>query len=134
MKIFITANFQGDDNRLEIESLCRIVKSSGFKDFCFIRDVENYEKTFTDPKLLMQRAKEEINNADALLIDVTNKPTGRAIEAGIAYALNKQIIVIAKKGTNIKETTLGIADLVIEYEIIEDIVNFLKEWLKLNKS
>jgi nucleoside 2-deoxyribosyltransferase len=70
----------------------------------------------------MKRAKEEIEKSDFLLIDMTDKPTGRAIEAGIAYALNKKIIVIMKKGTQIKDTTRGISEEVIEYNNLEDIV------------
>lgn len=75
----------------------------------------------------MQRSKEEIEKSDALLIDMTDNPTGRALEAGIAYALNKKIVVIMKKGTRIKDTTKGIADLIIKYEKIEDITQKLKE-------
>ena len=129
MKLFITASFKGDENKQEIERICGLTKEAGFEDFCFIRDIENYQKTFSDGKKLMQRAKEEIGKSDALLIDLTNKPTGRAIEAGIAFALNKKIIIIAQKGTTMKETATGIADLVIEYSLIADIVPPLAEWL-----
>ncbi len=129
MKLFITASFQNSDNKKEIEYLCGLIREAGFEDFCFIRDVENYQKMFGDPKELMQRAKHEINKSDALLIDMTDKPTGRAIEAGIAFALNKKVIVIAKKGTQIKDTTRGIASLVIDYDVISDIATPLKEWL-----
>jgi len=126
MKVFITASF--GDSKENIENLCKIVRTSGFEDFSFIRDVENYKKVFSDPKELMSRAKEEIQNSDALLIDMTEKPTGRAIEAGIAYALGKKIIVIMKKGTVVKDTVIGIADLVIEYDTIGDISSKLKEF------
>lgn len=120
-RMFITASFQGNENRREIENLCSMVKKAGFIDFCFVRDVEHYKKVFNSPKDLMQRAKEEIEKSDCLLIDMTDKPTGRAIVAGIAYALGKEIIVIMKKGTRIKDTTRGIATATFEYEKIEDI-------------
>ena len=74
----------------------------------------------------MKRSEDEIKNCDALLIDMTDKPTGRAIEAGMAYSLGKKIIVIMKKGTAIKDTTRGIADAVIEYDVIENILPELK--------
>ncbi len=54
---------------------------------------------------------------------MTNKPIGRAIEAGIAFAYDKKIITIMKKGIKIKDTTKGISDMVIEYNNIKDIVN-----------
>ena len=124
MKIFITSSF--GDSKEEIEKLCAIVKSAGFEDFSFIRDVENYQKIFENPKDLMKRSEDEIKNCDVLLIDMTDKPTGRAIEAGMAYSLGKKIIVIMKKGTAIKDTTRGIADAVIEYDVIENILPELK--------
>lgn len=132
MKVFITASFKEGKNKDEIKYLCSLIKESGFEDFCFIRDVENYQKIFDNPKELMKRAKEEIEKSDVLLIDMTHKPTGRAIEAGIAFAQNKKIISIMKKGTKIKDTTRGISDAVIEYDEIKDIVNPLislfNEW------
>lgn len=125
MRIFITASF--GDSKENIERLCSVVKATGLEDFCFIRDVENYQKVFDDPKELMQRAREEIKKSDALLIDMTDKPTGRAIEAGIAYALSKRVIIIMKSGTKIKDTVRGIADEIIEYQNIEDILSVLKK-------
>jgi nucleoside 2-deoxyribosyltransferase len=120
MKVFITASF--GDTKENIEKICLLVKNAGFEDFCFIRDVENYQKIFDDPKKLMARSLEEIKNSDALLIDMTDKPTGRAIEAGMAYSLGKKIIVIMKNETQIKDTTKGIADAIIKYKTIEDIL------------
>ena len=121
-RMFITASFQNGENREEIEHLCFLVKKAGFDDFCFIRDVENYQKVFSDPEELMKRAREEIEKSDCLLIDMTDKPTGRAIEAGMAYAMGKKIVVISKKGTQIKDTTRGISTLVIEYDNIDEVV------------
>ena len=40
----------------------------------------------------MLRAKEEIKKCDALLVDMTDKPTGRMIEVGIAFSFGKKII------------------------------------------
>jgi len=77
----------------------------------------------------MARAKQEIEESDYLLIDMTDKPTGRAIEAGIAAALDKKIVTIMKKGTKIKDTTRGISAAIIEYNDIEDIVKPLSETL-----
>lgn len=130
LRMFITSSFKGGENRSEIEHLCSLVKQSGFEDFCFIRDVENYQHIFNDPKELMKRALEEIKLSDWLLIDMTDKPTGRAIEAGIAFTLNKKIVVIMKKGTNIKETIRGISQAVIEYDSIDEIVSGLRKLIQ----
>jgi nucleoside 2-deoxyribosyltransferase len=126
-RMFITASFKGAKNRSEIEYLCLLVRQSGFEDFCFIRDVENYQHTFDDPKELMKKAFEEIQKSDWLLIDMTDKPTGRAIEVGMAFALNKKIVIIMKKGTKIKDTVSGISQAIIEYDKVDEIVSGLKE-------
>lgn len=125
MKVIVTHSF--GDSREEIERVCQAVKNAGFEDFSFIRDVENYQKIFDNPKQLMRRAKEEIEKCDALLIDMTDKPTGRMIEVGIAYSLGKKIIAIMKRGTQIKDTTRGVADIIIEYDNIEDITEKLRQ-------
>lgn len=128
-KMYITVTFKEGANRAEIEHLCSLIKEAGFEDVCFIRDVENYQKVFNNPQELMARALEEIRNCDYLLIDMSDKPTGRAIEAGMAYALGKKIVVIMRQGTVIKDTVRGIADVVIEYDQLEDIVPKLKAYL-----
>ncbi len=129
MKIFITAPFKGGDNRNEIDTMCAIIQKSGFKDFCFIRDVENYQKVFHSAHELMQRAKEEIEKCDALLIDFDGPASGRMIELGMAYALNKKVVLITKKGTFVKETVSGVTDGIIEYNTIEDIIEPMSELL-----
>ncbi len=134
MKIYITAPFKNGDNKEEIEKICSIVKKAGFKDFCFIRDIENYQKIFDDAHELMTRAKQEIEKCEALMIDFDGPASGRMIELGIAYALKKKIVLITKKGTKVKETISGVTDAIIEYKNIEDIIEpmtqLLLEWRK----
>ena len=125
MRLYVTSSF--GDSEEEIEKLCSLVRLAGFEDFSFIRDVEHYQKVFDNPKDLMKRSEDEIKKSDALLIDMTDKPTGRAIEAGMAYALGKKVLVITRRGTKIKDTTRGIADTVVEYDAIEDISEGLRE-------
>ena len=132
MKIYITARFKGLDNKADIEALCAAVKASGMEDFCFIRDVENYQHTFDDLKELWQRATEEIANCDALLIDVSDNPGGgRVAEGGIAYALNKPIFVIVKQGADYKSMFDGLATQVIQYGTFSDITPQLSHYAKL---
>lgn len=126
MKVFITATFKEDTNKKEIEQLCSIVNKSGFQDFCFIRDVENYQKVFNNPRKLMCRAKEEIVKCNVLLFDASEKSTGRALEVGIAFSNNKKIIVIMKTGTVIKDTLSGVADEIITYNNLKEIQKPLK--------
>lgn len=130
MKIFITASYKGGENKEEIDKLCSIVRNAGFIDYCFARD----EGEFDNPKEMMDKAKEEINSCDALLVDASENSVGRFIETGIAFSSHKKIVVICKEGTSIKDTLLGVADTVITYKAFEDIQNDLKktylEWTK----
>ncbi len=123
MKIYITAPFK--ENKNEIEKMCSIIRESWFEDYCFVRD----EKVFDDYHKMMQRAKEEVIKCDALLIDYDGPTHGRMIELGIAYAMNKKIIVITKRWTIIKDTVRGVSDSIIEYENIEDIFEPMKIFL-----
>jgi len=132
MRLYVTATFKGAANRAEIEGLCKLVRQAGWEDFCFVRDVEGWQHVFDDPATLMQRSLREIMVADALLLDMTTQPTGRAIEAGMAYATGRRVIVTLRRGTPIKATVRGIADAIIEYDALDEIVAPLaalrREW------
>lgn len=129
MKVCVTARFK-DANREDIEALCVAVKASGMEDFSFIRDIENYQKIFNDPVELWQRARDEIAKCDALLIDVSDAPTGgRVIEAGIAFGLKLPIFVAVKRGTEYKEVFDGVATEVIQYDDYRDITSRLAAFL-----
>ena len=126
MKVCVTTRFKGDENKNDIINLCAAVRAAGMEDFSFIRDIENYQKTFSDPKELWKRAKEEIEKCDALLIDISDNPSGgRVIEAGIAYALGMPIIVLVKKGLIHKEVYDGIGSAIITYDTYEDVTKEL---------
>ncbi|EKD24894.1 MAG: hypothetical protein ACD_80C00145G0028 [uncultured bacterium (gcode 4)] len=125
MKIYITAPFKDGDNKDEIEKICSIVRKSGFEEYCFVRD----EKAFHNWHEMMQKAKEEIEKCDALLIEYDGPTHGRMIELGIAYSMNKKIIVITKQGTSIKDTVKGVADNIIEYKEFEDIIEPMSKLL-----
>ena len=107
--------------------MCSLVRDAGFEDFCFIRDVENYEKIFDDAHELMKRAKDEIEKCDALLIEYNGPGHGRIVELGIAYALNKKVILLTKKGIFVKETIRGVSDALIEYEELDEIMKPLSQ-------
>jgi nucleoside 2-deoxyribosyltransferase len=134
MQIYITAPFKWIENKSEIENLCNVVKTSWFEDFCFIRDVEHYQKIFENSHELMQKAREEIEKCDALLIDFDGPASGRMIELGMAYALNKKIILIAKNNIIIKSTVEWVTDGIIRYEKLEDIGEPMAKILKLREN
>jgi len=129
MKIYITSRFKGSsDNKAEIEKLCLAVRNAGMEDFHFIRDVEHYQPNFfNSPKELWSAALSYLTECDALLIDISDLPSGgRIVEAGMAYSLNKPIYVIVKNGVAYKDFYNGIATSIIKYDEISDITNQLK--------
>jgi len=129
MKIYITAPFKGKENKEAIEKLCNTIKETGLEEFCFIRDMEKYEPIFADPQELMKKAEEELIKCDLLLIEASQKTsTGCTIEAGMAYAIKKPIVIIARTGSEISKTLLWISSIVIEYKELSDIINPLKNY------
>lgn len=131
MLVYVTTRFKGaKENRIEVEKLCASVRAAGMTDFNFVRDIEEYEHTFDDPKELWGIARRELEKCDSLLIDVSDSPSGgRVVEVGMAYALRKTIFVIAKTGIVLKDFYAGTADLIVEYENIQDIIKPLQEYI-----
>ena len=129
MKVYITARFKGADSKREVEALCKAVKNARLQDFNFTRDIDNYEKSTREQKELWDRIRDEIGACDMLLIDVSDHPSGgRVVEAGIAYAMRKPVIVVKKLGVKHKEVFDGIASKVITYKNYDDLTNQLKQY------
>ena len=128
MKVYVTARFKGVENKDEIEALCAAVRAAGMEDFCFVRDIEHYQHTFSDVRELWRQSLACINACDALLIDVSDEPTGgRVVEAGIAYGLGKPVYVIAQIGVAYKGLFDGVSSRVIIYETLDDVTEALAE-------
>jgi len=125
MKIYITAPFTWGDNKVDIDNLCAAVKRAWFDDYCFVRD----EEVFDDFHEMMEKAKTAIQECDALLLEYDWPSHGRMIELGIAYAMNKKIIIIAKNGITIKNTVKWVATSIIPYDSLEDIIQPMAELL-----
>jgi len=131
MRVYITSRFKGSaENKKEIEELCAAVRSADMEDFHFIRDVEKYQPNFfSTQQEVWVAAKNSLKECDALLVDVTDDPSGgRVVEVGMAFALNLPIFVVAKKGTLYKDFYNGVAARIFEYEDIGDISSWLRDF------
>ena len=71
----------------------------------------------------MKKALDQVEKADILIVELSNKSVGVGIEAGYAKAKGKPIIYLHKKGTDFKQTMKGIADTVITYKDTKDLIN-----------
>lgn len=125
MKIYITSRFDSSlDNKKEIDNLCTAVRNAGVEDFHATRDMVG---PFDSQRDLWETARKYINECDALLIDVSDSPSGgRLVETGMAFSLNKPIYVIVKNGVKYKSFYEGIATSIIKYDEINDITEQLK--------
>ena len=130
MKVYVTARHEAaSENKRDIEALCSAVREAGMTDFCFIRDIERYRHTFDDPKELWARAFDELAACEALLVDVSDQPSGgRLVEAGMAYALKKPVIVVKRHGITHKKLFDGLASSIITYTDHEDLSKQLKKY------
>lgn len=126
MKIYITASFRNWENNDEINTLCAAVRDAWFEDYCFVRD----EKNYTDPYEMMNLARQRVLECDCILMNYDWPTHGRMIEIWIAYAMQKKVIIITQKWTNIKDTVIWVSDIIIEYENINEITKPLQNLSK----
>ena len=78
-------------------------------------------------KKLMDRALAKVDESDVVIVELSNRSVGVGIEAGYAKAKGKPVVYLHKKGTEIKQTMNGIADVVITYEDTKNLINQLSD-------
>ena len=75
----------------------------------------------------MNMTFKEIDKADILIVEFSEKGVGLGIEAGYAFSKNKPIIVLAKEGSDVSTTIKGISKQVIFYKNVEEIKDKLRQ-------
>ncbi len=78
---------------------------------------------------MMKIAFEEIDSADFLIAELSTKSIGVGIEIGYAFAKNKPIFYLRKKGTEYSTTAAGCSNFVIVYEDELDLIERVEERL-----
>ncbi|MBS3141198.1 nucleoside 2-deoxyribosyltransferase [Candidatus Woesearchaeota archaeon] len=128
MKAYLAIKFHEDcKNKKLIETIIEVLEKSGFEVKTIIKDYEKWGKVKFKPEELMKLTFKLIDSSDLLIIEFSEKGVGLGIEAGYAYSKNIPIVVIAKKGSDISNTLLGIAKEVILYENPEELTLKLKK-------
>lgn len=116
MKVYLAIKFHEDcKNRELIEKISESLRKAGFNTTVMARDYEKWGEVKFNPKELMKLTFELINRSDILVIEFSEAGVGLGIEAGYAYAKDKPIIVVAKRGSEISTTLRGIAKEVLFY-------------------
>ncbi|WP_242954777.1 hypothetical protein [Desulfitobacterium chlororespirans] len=76
---------------------------------------------------LMEATFKEIDSSNVVVIDITEKGVGLGIESGYAYAKGIPVYIVAKKGSEMSNTMLGISKKVFIYEELEDMVTMFSK-------
>lgn len=113
--------YEDRGNRSEIESIITVLRRAGIQTVCMASDVEKWGTVCLPLKELMERTFAEIDQADLVVLEMSEKGVGLGIEAGYAVAKGKQLVVLIKEGHELSGTMQGIADLVISYNQPEEI-------------
>lgn len=131
MKGFLGYKLTGLEPKIVMSRLKQIdetLKECGIDCFICIKDVLNWKFQDKDARFLMDAVLNAIKKAELvfLLLNNPDKSEGLLIEAGIAFSLNKKIIILNKKGID-TFFLKGIANEIIEFDNLEDLKKKLKE-------
>ena len=127
-KAFLLIKFHEDcKNKDLIEAICQVLEKAGIEARTIIRDYEKWGNVKFEPRDLMNMTFKEIDKADILIVEFSEKGVGLGIEAGYAFSKNKPIIVLAKEGSDVSTTIKGISKQVIFYKDVEEIKDKLRQ-------
>lgn len=111
----------------EVESLQNLFHKNNIELLVF---VDKYDFRTDQEKEMMKVAFEEIDSSDFLIAELTTKSIGVGIEIGYAFAKEKPIIYLRKKGSEYSTTASGCSISVINYENEIDLVKRMGKLLK----
>jgi len=127
MKIYFAIKYHADNrNRRLIENISELLSNNNHDSFCIAKDFEQWGKETFTPYELMRKSFAEIEKADLLLIEFSEKGVGLGIEAGYAYAKGRPIVVIFNSG-EVSTTLAGVAEAVYHYENVAELGNIIRE-------
>ncbi|MDF2504567.1 nucleoside 2-deoxyribosyltransferase [Clostridium sp.] len=127
MKAYIGIKYhKGNRNNAIVDKISSILEDNGYETNCIVRDINIEQQSRYNPCDLMKLTFEKIDNCDLVIIDLTEKGVGLGIESGYAYAKKIPIITIAKSGSDISETLVGISKKIFFYNNVEELGILLK--------
>ena len=108
----------------ELTAIKEALLSSGIKPFVF---AEQFQFNPAQEKEMMQEAMRQINIADLLIAETSDKAIGIGIEAGYAKAKGKPVVYLRNKKADHSTTLSGISDYTVIYSSPEDLKKQLTE-------
>lgn len=125
MKAYLSAKFSGDDNEEIVESLCTAASRAGFDVTCTNRDYDDYGRGNDRSEPLTEFMFTAIEQANVVLLDITDKGVGIGIEAGYAAANQIPIVLLSTHDAELSPTIEQLATKIIEYQGFEDLTQQL---------
>jgi len=123
-KAYLSIGFQNRQLMSEeIETIKQVL--SGFNISLFVF-VDTYRFTPAQEKEMMQQAFADIDSADLLIAEVSEKAIGVGIEIGYAVAKQKPVIYLRNSRAEHSTTAAGAASNTISYTDTEDLTRKLK--------
>ena len=128
-KIFIAGPFRQKKYQRILEYISKILEKMGHKAFIGAKDIDNYGKIHMPQHLFWKRIVSKIKNSDVLLVDMRNVGTGfgRVIEAGIAKAFKKKVVLLYPSKFKTDECLEEITDKIISYKSLKDLQGKLRK-------
>ena len=109
-------------NRSLIEALTAVLQQASWQALVIVRDVEDWGAKSFSPQELMAQSELAIRKSQAVFVEASQKGVGVGIEAGMAHALGIPVVVLAKTGTKVSPGLLGIAQEVLYYSQVSDLL------------
>lgn len=102
MKIFLSYRFTGEDQQKLIKEITfveQIFEKQGHSIYSTIHDSEQFENEKWSGKAILQKAFQEIQNADILVFLVKSEDISQGMIAELGYSLstNKRIMLLINK-------------------------------------
>jgi len=123
-RIFVSYSFANRNTYKDFNTvLKKYFQSKNIEMYAFVFDYKN----IVDDRTLMKAALKEIDSSDLILVELSKKSVGVGVEAGYAKAKGKKIGYLYKKGSDLQQTINGIADYIIPYDSIEDVISWFEK-------
>lgn len=97
----------------ELAAIKEALLASGINPFVF---AEQFQFNASQEKEMMQEAMRQLDAADLLIAETSDKAIGIGIEAGYAKAKGKPVIYLRNKNADHSTTLSGISDQQVVYE------------------
>ncbi len=118
-KAFLSVSLQGRDSlQAEFAVIHEVLAAFGMEAIDFTKQ---FTFTFGQEKAMMKHARDQIQAADLLIAEVSEKAIGVGVEIGYAVAVGKPVLYIRKSPATYSTTVGGMATKSFVYTDTDDL-------------